>query len=317
MIIMCLNERVEEHLLKSMSKKFQVKTSSPSLFLGWVIDIAPDHSQVSLSQEHYVKQILIRFGMNDSKAMSTPIEMNGNLNKDVEHVSELDNTQAQQYMAIVGALNWISSGTRPDIAYTVNVLARHVAKPTTQHMKMAKRCLRYLKGTAHYSLHYHNNEQLYDGLTLDSFADASYATSEDSKSTNGFIIRVNNNVIDWKTSKQKITALSTTEAEFVAAALCASNILHKRQLLEQLGYKQDEPTKLFEDNQGAIALARNPVNQGRARHIDVKWNFLRDCVRNKTIELHYVSTSDQIADMFTKGLPAESLRTFTRMIGLY
>jgi hypothetical protein len=137
----------------------------------------------------------------------------------------------------------------------------------------------------------------------------------DRKSTTGFVIYLNKNPISWKSRKQNTVALSTCEAEYMALADVVSEIISIRSLLTELGF-DPTPTSVFEDNQGTIALATNPVNHSRAKHIDIKFHFIRDHIANGTIMLEYIPTHEQVADIMTKGLSADKIRQFLKALKL-
>lgn len=122
--------------------------------------------------------------------------------------------------------------------------------------------------------------------------------------------------VSWSSKKQPVVALSTTEAEYIAAALCACQCVWIRRVIETLGVKEEGATEIMCDNSSTIQLSKNPVFHGRSKHIDVRFHFLRDLVNNGIIELSYCNTQNQIADVMTKPLKLEHFEKLRGMLGV-
>jgi hypothetical protein len=168
-------------------------------------------------------------------------------------------------------------------------------------MQAAKRVLRYLKGTKHWKIRFDGTKD----LTLFGFTDSDWAGDLDSrKSTSGYVFKPCGGPVSSKSKGQKMVVLSSTEAEYVAGSKAAQDAVHLRQILADLGFAQDSPTVLYEDNEGCIALAQNPGNRDRTRHIDIQYHDLRGRVANGTVRLVPCATGNMVADLFTKALPA-------------
>ena len=197
---------------------------------------------------------------------------------------------------------YLAVSTRPDIAFAVNSLARFNSNPQKDHWTALKRVLRYLKGTINIGILYKQD----DSDKCIGYSDADWAgDTSDRKSTSGYIFMFSGGPISWNSKKQKCVALSTAEAEYVALSGAAQECFWLRQLEKELGCSSEGPTLLFEDNQSAIAMAKNPQFHGRAKHIDIRHHFVREQVANGSIKLDYCSTTDMTADMMTKGLTRE------------
>ncbi|KAF2353132.1 Reverse transcriptase RNA-dependent DNA polymerase, partial [Trinorchestia longiramus] len=149
------------------------------------------------------------------------------------------------------------------------------------------------------------------------YSDADWAGDRsDRKSTSGSCFTLSNSVITWRSVKQSRVALSTAEAEYVALAGAAQEAIWLKQLLDDLEFKTGGPMVVNEDNQSAICLAQNPKYHGRSKHIDIKFNYVRDLVRNKEIDLVYCPSNDMLADIFTKGLSAEKFSRLRSKLGV-
>ncbi|KAL0451615.1 UNVERIFIED_CONTAM: Copia protein [Sesamum latifolium] len=178
--------------------------------------------------------------------------------------------------------------------------------PTTSHLKVAKRILRYIQGTIDHGIFYKSSQD----FELVGYCDSDWAGDIDSrKSTTGFVYFMGSSAFTWNSKKQPIVTLSTCEAEYVAVASCVCHAIWLRGLLKELNFQQKNPTEIFVDNKSAIALAKNPVFHERSKHIDTKYHFIRDCISKKEVKLEYVKSQDQIADIFTKALKFDSSRS--------
>jgi hypothetical protein len=175
-------------------------------------------------------------------------------------------------------------------------------------MIAAKRILRYLKGTSHLGITYSRRNDAKANL-LWGFADADHAGDPDTRrSVTGYVTMMNGGAISWSSTRQAIVALSLSEAEFYAASNSGCDVSHLRGLMSDLGYEQQIPTPVFEDNWVCIYLSRNAVMHNKSKHIDVRVYHLRDLVKAGIMQLVKVSTGEQVADAFTKSLPEPAFR---------
>ncbi|XP_074327032.1 secreted RxLR effector protein 161-like [Apium graveolens] len=182
---------------------------------------------------------------------------------------------ATEFKSLVGGLRYLVH-TRSDIAYVVEIVSRFMERPTTMHMNAVKRILRYIKGTLQFGLTY---TQKSGNNILTGFSDSDLAGHlEDRRSTNGFVFYLNKNLITWVSQKQRCIALSSCEAEFMAATTAACQGIWLRNLLNQVTEEDIGPMVIFIDNKSAIDLAKNPVFHGRSKHIDIRYHFIRECV---------------------------------------
>jgi hypothetical protein len=282
--------------------------------IAWILGIRVTRDRnagwIALSQEKFIVETLERFGKGEVRPISTPALANEHLKKLT--TSEID---VKSYQSAVGALMYPMLGTRPDLAYTVAVLGRHAATPGADHQRALDRTFRYLRATSNRQLVFQRGTP--SGTILHGFVDADWASDvNDRKSTSGFVFMLGGAAISWSSKKQAAVALSSTEAEYLAGAHAAKEAVWLRRLLGELGQDTHLPTALHIDNQSAIAIARNPEFHDRTKHIDVRYHFLRHKVEAEEIELPYVPTEDQIADVLTKGLVREKHERFAKEMGL-
>lgn len=218
-----------------------------------------------------------------------------------------------EYKSLVGGLRYLVH-TRPDIAFSVGVVSRYMERPTTLHFSAVKRILRYIKGTTEYGLIYSKNS---GNNELTGYSDSDLAGHiDDRRSTGGVVFYLNESVITWVSQKQKCVALSSCEAEFMAATAAACQGIWLKNLLTEITGDDPGPVILYVDNKSAIDLARNPVFHGRSKHIDIRYHFIRECVERGQIKVEYVKTDEQRADTLTKALPIVKFERMRKLLGV-
>ena len=238
--------------------------------------------------------------MLDCKPAPTPAAMLDLTDPQLKPGEPLSPAQHELYRKIVASVLYASNTTRIDIAYTVGILSRFISSATTTHLTAAKRLLRYLRGTMDYCLKFEDNDL--PDLELTVYADSNWAGDKtDRKSTSGYLVLLNGNPISWQARKQQTVALSSTEAEYQGVSTGACESIWVNMLLEEMiGNKL--LVNFFCDNQAAIAIIRSNNYSERTKHIDVKHHFIKQLVRNGSINLQWISTKDQLADVLTKTL---------------
>lgn len=199
-----------------------------------------------------------------------------------------------------GKLIYLAMGTRPDISFAVSVLSRHLSAFGKQHWEALKHVLRYLKATTNFGITFKNRFE----IELIGYLDADWAGDISSRrSISASVFLVNETPVAWDCKLQSMVALSSTEAEYMAATQGTKTAIHLRVFLNEIGYLQEEPTLLNEDNQPCIALTKNPVHHARTKHLDIQLHFVRQQVEKKVVTLAYCPTEVNIADLLTKPLP--------------
>ncbi|XP_036347934.1 secreted RxLR effector protein 161-like [Rhagoletis pomonella] len=220
---------------------------------------------------------------------------------------DCNKADAKQYQSLIGALMHLGLTTRPDILHSVSKLSQRNKNPHIEHMTAAKHILRYLKATLDFKLLYRAG-----GSCIEGFVDADWGSDpHDRKSYTGFVFFYGKCAISWESRKQTTIALSSTEAEYIAASNAAKEAVYLQRLLNEIGFSKDQPIILHIDNQGAQKLATNPVYHNRTKHIDVRYHHIRELVNDKMITLSYCPTDEMTADIFTKNLPGIKHKKFT------
>jgi hypothetical protein len=278
-----------------MKKKFSMSDLGLlSYYLG--IEVKQSANGITLCQSSYAIKILEVAGMSDCNSCETPMECRLKLRK----LEDGEPVRPTEYRSIIGSLRYIIN-TRPDLAYAVGVVSRYMEAPGKEHWAAVKHILRYLKGTVRYGCRYDKGAELKPILI--GYSDSDFAGDvEDRKSTTGIGYFLGRSLVTWVSQKQRIVALSSCEAEYVAGAAAAcQGIWLSRLIADMLGTKE-MTVKLLMDNQSAIALSKNPVHHDRSKHIDTRYHFLRQCIEEGKVEVDHVGTDQQLADLFTKAL---------------
>lgn len=268
---------------------------------------------LTLSQHQYAEKILQMHGMEESHPVSTPMSATEKLPKLAQAEEGVD---VKAYQSMLGSLMYLMIGTRPDLAYAVGALSQHAATPGKQHFEALKRAYRYVRATTDHSITYTGGT---DGNTnLTGYVDADWATDiNDRRSITGYVFNMCGGAVSWSSKKQHSTALSSTEAEYMAASNASKEAIWLRGLLLELGaIKNDFPIPLLIDNQSAIALVKNGEFHERTKHIGIRYHFIRERYEDGEIELEYCPTGDQVADALTKPLSREKLETFVGAMGV-
>jgi len=221
--------------------------------------------------------------------------------------------QIKHYQEMVGCLMWLATISRPDLAYAASKLAQHNANPSVEAIAACKHVYRYLKGTTANGITYHNT-----GGDLIGHSDSNWGDSDpvDKRSTTGYCFTLAGAPISWASRRQRTTATSSTEAEYIAQCSAVKEAVYLRQFLSELQQPISVPTSIFADNMGAIALAKNPVQHSRSRHIDFQYHYTREKVEDGTVSISYVPTTQMIADGLTKPLSGTAFERFRSQIGL-
>ena len=296
---------------KNLSNRFEMDDRGEIHFiLGMEVTRDRKNKRLTIDQKSYLKDILRRFSMEDCKPVSTPIEPGSKFTKLADGEDVVDETL---YQAAVGSLNYAAIATRPDLSVAVGVLSQFMKNPGKEHWVGIKRVFRYIKGTLDYGLKFSHS----DSFCLYGYSDADWAGCVDTrKSTSGQVFRLGGCTISWRSKKQPCVALSSTESEYMALCSAAQETVWLRNLMKDVGLNQNAATTIYEDNQGAIALSKNPKNHPRTEHIDVKYRYIREAVENGYLSLSYCPTAEMVADVMTKGLPKDSFQKFRTSMGV-
>ncbi|CAN1334246.1 Retrovirus-related Pol polyprotein from transposon TNT 1-94 [Linum perenne] len=289
-----------------MTKSFEMSMMGEmKFFLG--LQVQQLSSGIFIHQTNYTQNLLTKFSFDRAKSASTPMATTTKLTKD----ESADSTDPTHFRALIGSLLYLTA-SQPDILFAVCLCARFQANPKASHLSALKRILRYLLSTKDYGLWYPSSES----FDLVGYSDSDFAGSTfDRKSTTGVCQFLGPCLVSWSSKKQGSVALSTAEAEYVAAGSCSTQILWIRSQLIDYGLKL-QTTPLLCDNTSAVNIAKNPVHHYRTKHIDIKFHFLRELVSQGIIDIQFIPTNLQLADLFTKPIKEDQFCQIRRNLGL-
>jgi hypothetical protein len=262
-----------------------------------------------IRQKPYIERKIIEFGLQESNGSELPMEKGFHAER---NQGEMD--KRIPYKQILGSLIYAMSQSRPDIAFSVGFLSRYMDGYSNAHWEGAKRVLKYLGMTKDFWLRY---EQGNGEVTLSAYVDADFGgCKETRKSTTGFVIMLGNGAVMWRSRKQVTVALSSAEAEYVAASEAVRSIIWLRSILAEIGFEQKGPTTVFENNNACIAIGSNLETKERSKHIDIKYHFVREKIASCEICFRRIDTKEQIADVLTKALDKTKLEKFRENLGV-
>lgn len=296
-LLLVSNDEKDLNTVKSnICVKFKMKDLSEiKFFLGIKIERNHLKRTMTLSQEHYIDNLLKKFRMENCKTSNTPMEHNLKLSNTIG-----EELTSKPYKTLIGCLMYLMLCMRRDLSYSISYFSRFQICATDEHWEYLKRVLKYLQKTKTLKLTF---DSTLDAGVLEGYVDADWANdTTDRKSTTGFIFKLFGGTVSWVSRKQNCVCLSSTEAEYIALSDCLCECLWLQKLLEDLDIKNFKPTVIYEDNQSCIHLASNEKRNSRLKHIDVKYNFVKDIVSKKLIVLQYKRSNEQLADIMTKRL---------------
>ena len=318
MLIAAGNMSHIQTLKKQLSDEFEMKDlGSAKKILGMEIQRDRGAGKLFLSQKGYIEKVLERFGMQKAKPVTTPLASHFRLSASLSPQTKEEEDQMVQvpYSSAVGSIMYAMVCTRPDISQAVSVVSRYMAHPGKVHWQAVKWILRYLRGTTDVGLVFDRN--CGTGTSVIGFVDSDYAGDLDKrKFLTGYVFTLSSSAINWRATLQLTVALSTTEAEYMAAAEAANEALWLKRLVTELGVEQEAASVLFCDSQSAIHLTKNQMYHERTKHIDVRFHFLRDEVSEGNIVVKKVGTADNPADMLTKPVPTNKFKHCLDLVGI-
>lgn len=305
-----------------IARRFELSSSGPLTQILGIRLSQDENGNRTLDQEQYIRRLLERMQFASCYPVSTPLEVHAIRSLRPRQDQSTPHEQTR-YRELIGSLQYLSVCTRPDISTAVNFLSRFMSNPADTHWAALKRILKYLKGTESYALRFDAGMKS-DTHLLKAFSDSDYANDPtDRKSITGYVICFNNSPVSWKSTKQSCVTLSSTEAELVAASTTAQELIWLTALLNHfegsvnhVNSTGDSLPILFVDNQGAIELSRNHRIGQKSKHIDVRDLFVREQVQQGKIVVQPISTLDNVADVFTKGLPKPRFEECVRALRL-
>jgi hypothetical protein len=315
-LIFSREKKFADELITSLRTQFTLSEEGEvSAYLGVQMELNEDTGQVTMSQPFLIQRIIELLGdaISEANIKDTPA-----VYKEILHKDEFgpDRKQGWKYRSAIGMLNYLAASTRPDCLFAVHQCARFSANPKLSHERAVKRIIRYLKGTKDKGVILTPDET----KGIQCYVDADFAggysseTSEDPVSVfsrTGYVIYYYGCPVTWISKLQAEISLSTVEAEYIALSQAMRDVIPFMDRIKELdgifGENSPKPNihcTLFEDNNGALELAKSPRYRPRTKHIAIKYHHFREHVTLGKVSIKPIDTKQQIADIFTKALPA-------------
>jgi hypothetical protein len=294
-IIISNNQDYRNKLVSKMQESFKLIDSGQAT---WILgmSIKQDKDNIYINQQKYINDILKKYKMENCKPQPIPIVKEELLKKTPSPKSKDEKVDKHTYMQMVGSLIYLSTISRPDIAFAVSKIAQNMSNPTQHDWVRAKRILRYLQGTKDIQLCFSKN----GNSELIGYSDADWAGATNRKSTGGYLFMLAGAPISWSSKLQDTTALSTMEAELISNCEATKEAYLLKQLLSDLNYEIKSPINIFTDNQSTIKFIENGALKRQTKHIDIKYYFVREAYINKITKYTYISSENMVADILTK-----------------
>ncbi|GJT84551.1 putative ribonuclease H-like domain-containing protein [Tanacetum coccineum] len=301
---------IDKTLFIRRIEEFHVGYSSMgelTFFLG--LQVKQSNGGIFLSQDKYVKDILNKFDFRTIKPASTPIEAHKSLGKDEEG----EDVDVHLYRSMIGCLMYLTASRPEHNVLRFCLLCKSFkVTPKVSHLHAVKRIFRYLKHQPNLGLWYPKDSPFH----LEAFSDSDYAgDNHDRRSTSGGCQYLGRRLVSWQCKKQTIVAISSTEAEYVAAASCCAQVLWMQNQLLDYGFNFMN-TEIHIDNESTICIVKNPVFHSKTKHIQIRHHFIRDCYEQRLINVVKVHTDDNVADLLTKGFDLARFKFLVVTIGM-
>jgi hypothetical protein len=296
-----------------LGAEFIMHTVPPTRYIGLNMSRDRPKKRIFVSQSHMIEKLSSRFGMSNLASKSIPADPSIRLIANKSPKSEGEKTTSPYpYREAVGALLYLALMTRPDISYAVGQVSKYCQNPNESHWNAVTQIFAYLNGTMDFGIWLGGERTGLIGYT-----DADYAGDKnDYRSTSGSIFFFHGGPVSWSSKKQTCTALSTTEAEYIAACEATKTAVWLSCLLQDFSGTDQQKVPMFCDNESAVRLAYNAEFHQRTKHVLVRYHYIRQQVAEGKIEVKYISTNDQLADIFTKALPSPKFITMRKRIGV-
>lgn len=286
--------------------------------LGMSMSRDDNTGAISLSQRPYFERLLKKHNMWDCNPKSTPLPLGIDLSsEDCAVTEEQKRFMADKpYREVLGSVMWAQVATRPDLSFAVNLLARFQINPGPAHWKALMHVLAYIKGTLDYKITYHRGTT--NGLKPYGYVDADYAGDllDTGRSTGAYVFLMAGGPVSWSSKRQETVATSTTAAEYMATSRACQQAVWMASFMREAGLEQELPTIMYNDNTGSIALTQSAKGHKKAKHIQIRYHYIRERVSEGDVKVVHINSDDNLADILTKPLPKEATEYQCRSLGL-
>ena len=298
MLIASNKEEYVLELITELNKFFNVQVMEHvNSFIGLNINVIDQDLEIDQTKylESRTKEVEL------AKPIKTPMEEKLKL----EDLNGMDKSLCiKKFQKLLGSLNYVMERTRPDVNFAINLLSRYTNQATDELYKYLMRVQKYLWSTRNLKLRYVADCD----IPIDAYCDASWASGNDSKSTSGYVIRVFGNLVQFKTKKQSMVAISSTESEYIALSECCREVLVVRNILKEIGVLVEGACKVKCDNQPTIIIGEGEGKANRTKHIRLKYHHIKDLVEKGLVQLEYVPSNENLADFLTKSVSEAKIK---------
>jgi hypothetical protein len=318
--ILCATEKIKDSdwVHSKLSQRFTTKNlGQATKLLGIRITRNRKTREIFLDQEQYLLGVLRKFGMEAVKYRRRGTPMRDYENLMPTQLKE-ERHDANEYQQVIGSLMYAMVHTRPDIAFALGKLSQHMQDPSERHWTYLKALMRYVRSSLCLRLRFGRGRN----PDLAVYTDADWAGQKsDRKSTSGGVAMLYGGPVCWLSKVQRSVATSSTESEYIAQSTNAKTTQWLAQILRDIGCleligEDGKTVQMLADNQGAIALAKNPHLHERSRHIDICHHYIRDLVQRGRVKIKYIPTAEMVADGFTKPLERTAFEKFKDQLGM-
>ena len=327
MMLATNDSRIKKRVIDALESRYKIKVDyQPHWFLKMRITRDRTAGTLKLDNEQYVSDFLKQYNMDEVRPVSSPTPNGQYLTKELNetvvtsssgrnhHSDQEQSIDESMYRAAVGSLNYLTSQTRPDIAFAVNQVSRYCNGPQPHHWEAVKHIMRYISSTRSNGLTFVRKV----ALPIHGYSDASHAGDlSDRKSINGWVFRVGGAPISWSSKKQSTVALSSTEAEIISASEACREAYSIQRLLLEIDEDYSSirpPITLFMDSRSAVAIAINGGYRSKLKHVDVRSLFVGQAVQDRIVKCTWVPTENMIADVLTKPITGNLFKRLSQQL---
>ena len=298
------SDEIRDAFLNHLRKQWKITDQGELTRFVGLNFVRQDPKTWKVSLGPYIDKIAKRFNVTETS--KSPMDAGFNITPE-DVLEEPTEEMRQEFRSLIGSIGFASIAVRWDIAYSVSVLSRYLMKPNKKVIEAAKRVVQYLVATRDFYIRWTTDENVIPKEMLNVLwgaVDASYASDVITRrSHGGFLVFMNGGVVSWKSGLQKMVTLSSCESEFVALCSAVLELRYLRQLVEELGFPQENPSLLWEDNKAAIIIASGESSSsGRAKHVDVRFKHVAESIQEGVVRVRYIPTKWNYADIMTKPL---------------
>jgi hypothetical protein len=325
LILVTKDTTTMKELKERLFNRYKARDLGPiGFYLGIRVHRDRAKRSLSLTMDSYIDRVVEEYHLTDAPIADTPLPVSAL--KLTERTDKADDNLIHQYQSLVAKLLYPTAIIRPDLSWHVNYMARFATNPTEEQLSLLKRMLRYYKGTSTLGIKYQRMDTKLDNTAagdvsnagLVGYSDSAFSDNAQRKSSAGYIFMMAGGVISFKSYRQRLVTLSSTESEYIALTYAAKEACWLRRLLQQVGYTSNDlqPLQLYTDNQSALNMVRKDGHHERTKHIDNYYRYTKQEYQEGRINLEHIPGIDMPADGLTKPLDKLEHAKFIKLINM-